>query len=176
MKKALSFLYLIAAMLVCLPLTSCGNSTKNKLVGRWEFSESLPEIDGNVRGTLSLQKGDSFRMDFVMTLKEEEADGTKVTMTVTGYQSGEWDLMGDDMLYCDVTSCNAKVTKAKVYTWLTGWYDADSSDLEEFNALFIGNIKAALTTTSIDDIISLESNSFTTRDDEGTTITYTRLN
>ncbi len=175
MKKALSFLYLIAAILVCLPLTSCGNSSKNKLVGRWEFSESIPDIDGTLNGTLTLKENDSFRADFVMTFKEEEEDGTKVQMTVTGYKSGEWDVIGDDMLYCDASSCDAKVSNAKIYTWLTGWYNADSSDLEELNAMFIGAVKAALFDTSTDDIISLEANSFTTRDDDGTTVTYTRV-
>lgn len=174
MKKTLSVLCLIAAFLVCLPLTSCGNSKKENLVGKWKYSMTMSEdgVDMELSGSFTFNKDGSYRHDFVMPLQQEE-DGIAVSMTVKGYQSGEWDVIGSD-LYTTINSCDAKLTRAKFYNEWLGSYDATGSDLRELENEIIPGFVSSIQEDEVNEITTLTSNTLVLNDD-GVTLTCTRV-
>ncbi len=174
MKKVLSVLCLLAAFLVCLPLTSCGNSKKEKLVGKWEYSMTVSEdgVDMELSGTLTFNRDGSYRHDFVMPLSQEE-EGVAVCMTVKGYQAGEWELSGDD-IYTTINNCDAKLTRAKIYNEWLGSYDATGSDLRELENDIIPGFVSQIQADEVDEITTLTSNTLVLTSD-GMTLTCTRV-
>ncbi len=174
MKKTFSILCLLAAFLVCLPLASCGNSKKEKLVGKWEYSMTMSEggVDVTLSGSFTFGKDGAYRHDFVMPLQQEE-DGTVISMTVKGYQSGEWDLIGSD-LYTTINSCDAKLTKARIYNEWLGSYDATGSDLRELENEVIPGFISQIQDDEVNEITTLTSNTLVLTD-EGVTLTCTRV-
>lgn len=174
MKKTLSVLCLLAAFLVCLPLTSCDNSKKEKLIGKWKYSMTMSEggIDAALTGSFTFGSDGAYRHDFVMPLQQDE-DGTTIIMTIKGYQSGEWDVIGSD-LYTTINSCDAKLTKAKIYNEWLGFYDATGSDLRELEDEFIPGLISSIQGDEVNEITTLTSNTLTLTDD-GVTLTCTRV-
>lgn len=174
MKKTLSVLCLLAAFLVCLPLTSCDNSKKEKLIGKWKYSMTVSEdgVDMELSGSFTFNKDGSYRHDFVMPLRQEE-DGIAVSMTVKGYQSGEWDVIGSD-LYTTINSCDAKLTKAKMYNELLGSLGFTGSDLRELESEVISPFVSGLPKDEVDEITTLTSNTLALTSD-GETLTCTRV-
>ncbi len=174
MKKTLSVLCLLAAFLVCLPLTSCDNSKKEKLVGKWKYSMTMSEdgIGATLSGSFTFGSDGAYRHDFEMPLRQEE-DGIAVSMTITGYQSGEWDIIGSD-LYTTINSCDAKLTKAKIYNEWLGSYDATGSDLRELEDEVIQSIISSIQGDDVNEITTLTSNTLALTDD-GVTLTCTRV-
>ena len=175
MKKTLSVLCLLAAFLVCLPLTSCDYSKEEKLIGKWKCSMTMSEesADATISGTFTFNKDGSYRLDFVMPLRQEE-DGTVTSMTIKGYQSGEWYVIGSD-LYTTTNSCDAKLTKAKIYNEWLGSYDVTGSDLRELEDEFIPDLVSALQEDDeADEITTLTSNTLGLTF-EGMTLICTRV-
>lgn len=174
MKKTLSVLCLLAAFLVCLPLTSCDNSKKEKLIGKWEYSLTMSEdgVDMELSGSFTFNKNGAYRHDFVMPLRQEE-DGIVVSMTVKGYQSGEWDVIGSD-LYTTINSCDAKLTKAKMYNELLGSLGFTGSDLRELENEYIPAFVSGLQEDEVNEITTLTSNTLALTSD-GETLTCTRV-
>lgn len=174
MKKTLSVLCLLAAFLVCLPLTSCDNSKKEKLIGKWKYSMTVSEdgVDMELSGSFTFNKNGAYRHDFVMPLRQEE-DGIAVSMTVKGYQSGEWDVIGSD-LYTTINSCDAKLTKAKMYNELLGSLGFTGSDLRELESEVISPFVSGLPKDEVDEITTLTSNTLALTSD-GETLTCTRV-
>ena len=174
MKKTLSVLCLLAAFLVCLPLTSCDNSKKEKLIGKWKYSMTVSEdgVDMELSGSFTFNKNGAYRHDFVMPLRQEE-DGIAVSMTVKGYQSGEWDVIGSD-LYTTINSCDAKLTRVKVHNDWLGSYDVTGSDLRELENEYIPDIISGLHEDEVDEITTLTSNTLVLTSD-GETLTCTRV-
>ena len=174
MKKTLSVLCLLAAFLVCLPLTSCDNSKKEKLIGKWKYSMTVSEdgVDMELSGAFTFNKNGAYRHDFVMPLRQEE-DGIAVSMTVKGYQSGEWDVIGSD-LYTTINSCDAKLTKAKMYNELLGSLGFTGSDLRELESEVISPFVSGLPKDEVDEITTLTSNTLALTSD-GETLTCTRV-
>ena len=174
MKKTLSVLCLLAAFLVCLPLTSCDNSKKEKLIGKWEYSMTMSEggIDMELSGSFTFKKDGSYRHDFVMPIQQEE-EGIAVSMTVKGYQSGEWDVIGS-YLYTTINSCDAKLTRVRYHNDWLGYYDATGSDLREIENEYIPFIISELQGDEVDEITTLTSNTLVLTSD-GETLTCTRV-
>lgn len=174
MKKTLSVLCLLAAFLVCLPLTSCDNSKKEKLIGKWKYSMTVSEggIDVTLSGSFTFGSDGAYRHDFVMPLQQEEY-GTAVSMTVKGYQSGEWDVIGSD-LYTTINSCDAKLTRAKVHNDWLGSYDATGSDLRELEDEVIPGFISSIQGDEVNEITTLTSNTLGLTYD-GVTLTCTRV-
>ncbi len=174
MKKTLNVLWLLAAFLVCLPLTSCDNSKKEKLIGKWEYSMTMSEggIDAEISGSLTFKKDGSFRHDFVMPMQQEEED-IAVSMTFKGYQSGEWDVIGSD-LYTTINSCDAKLARVKFHNDWLGSYDATGSDLREIENEYIPGLVSELQGDEVDEITTLTSNTLVLTSD-GETFTCTRV-
>lgn len=174
MKKTLNVLWLLAAFLVCLPLTSCDNSKKEKLIGKWEYSMTMSEggIDAELRGSFTFKKDGSYRHDFVVPFQQEE-DGIAVSMTIKGYQSGEWDVIGS-YLYSTINSCDAKLTRAKFHNDWLGSYDATGSDLRKLENEYIPVLVSALQEDEVNEITTLTSNTLVLTDDD-VTFTCTRV-
>ncbi len=174
MKKTLSVLCLLAAFLVCLPLTSCDNSKKEKLIGKWEYSMNMSEggIDMELRGSFTFNKDGSYRHDFLVPFQHEE-EGIAVSMTVKGYQSGEWDVIGS-YLYTTINSCDAKLTRAKFHNDWLGSYDATGSDLRKLENEYIPVLVSALQEDEVNEITTLTSNTLVLTDDD-VTFTCTRV-
>lgn len=174
MKKTLSVLCLLAAFLVCLPLTSCDNSKKEKLIGKWKYSMTVSEdgVDMELSGSFTFNKNGAYRHDFVMPLRQEE-DGIAVSMTVKGYQSGEWDVIGSD-LYTTINSCDAKLTKAKMYNELLGSLGFTGSDLRELEDEVIPGFISSIQGDEVNEITTLTSNTLGLTYD-GVTLTCTRV-
>ncbi len=174
MKKTLSVLCLLAAFLVCLPLTSCDNSKKEKLVGKWKYTMTMSEdgVDAIFSGSLTFGSDGAYRHDFVVPGQQEE-DGTTIIMTIKGYQSGEWDVIGSD-LYTTINSCDAKLTKVKFYNEWLGFYDATGSDLRELEDEIIPDLISSLQEDEVDEITTLTSNTLALTGDS-VTVTCTRV-
>lgn len=129
-------------------------------------------VDGTVSGTFTFNKDGSFLHDFVVPLQQEE-DGTVTSMTIKGYLSGEWDVIGSD-LYMTFNSCDAKLTKAKIYNDWLGFYDVTGSDLRELESEVISPFVSGLPKDEVDEITTLTSNTLVMTSD-GETLTCTRV-
>lgn len=175
MKKTLDFIYLLAAFLVCLPLASCGSSSsKNKLAGKWEYSFAHSEggVSVGLSGTFTFSKDGAYKHDFAMPLQQEN-DGVVVNMAVNGYQSGEWDVVGNE-LHVTVKSCDVKVTKASAYNELLGSYDVTGSELKELEDIYLSDVKSSLLVDEVDEITSLTPTTLVLASN-GETITCTKV-
>ncbi len=174
MKKTLSVLCLLAAFLVFLPLDSFGSSKKEMLVGKWEYSMNVSQsgVDAKINGTYTFNNDGSYMHDFVMPIQDEE-DGMTVSMTVKGYQSGKWNLVGD-VIYITNNGCDAKLIKANVYNEWIGTYDATSSDLKELENDFLPGLLSALSEDETDEIAALTPTILVLKSD-GETITLSRV-
>ncbi len=173
MKKAISFLCLIAAMIICLPLTSCSKSpSKDNLVGKWQAEVLLDGVKAS--SILTLDSGGEYRHDLVMTFNREHPDGSTFKLTVNGCQLGEWGVDGD-MIYLNASSADAKVTDAKVSRPNAESYVADSSKLQELSDQLSMGMEAAMSESLAGQVVSLQPNSFTLKTKGSSDFSYTRI-
>lgn len=129
-------------------------------------------VDMELSGSFTFNKNGAYRHDFVMPLRQEDY-GTAVSMTVKGYQSGEWDVIGSD-LYTTINSCDAKLTKAKIYNDWLGSYDATGRDLRELENKVIPAFVSSIQGDEVNEITTLTSNTLGLTYD-GVTLTCTRV-
>lgn len=179
MRQKLHILFTIAVILM--GLTACQKSTKDQLVGTWQYIKTMT-LDG---ATMRFEGTDTYNEDGtysgvaigVYTIDTEyEGVSVQVEMGVSLKGSGEW-TVNDKEIVSTPTTAGVKVTSLKYYDPSDGSFLAEltGNDLEEVSSAFADELKEGLIEASTERILMLQEDKFVTEstDEDGGKITYT---
>lgn len=184
MKHVIYIIFVVAAALI--GLTSC-ESTKDKLVGSWHYTDNGTTSNGyeyTADAVYNYKADGSYTATTNYSISlETEIDGTKYNLK-TMYsvkESGEWKVNDDKEIVNSPSSVDRKVTSVKYFDPSDNsfLFELTGSDLEEFSKEFAKDMQSDDLEASTERIIMLQDNKYVTEsvDDDGKkeTATYNRL-